>query len=41
MHPANQQLIVVDVGLLKKEALEKVIDAVIEILREGLNTYKI
>jgi mRNA interferase MazF len=37
---ANEQLIVVQVGLLKKEALEKVINAVIEILREGLNAYK-
>jgi mRNA interferase MazF len=37
---ANQRLIAVEVGLLKKEALEKVIEAVIEILRDGLNTYK-
>ncbi len=37
---ANEQLIMVEIGSLKKEALEKVTDAVIEILREGLNTYK-
>jgi mRNA interferase MazF len=37
---ANEQLIVVEVGLLKKEALEKIINAVIEILRGGLNAYK-
>ena len=34
---ANQQLIVTEIGLLKKETLEKVIGAVIEILRGGLN----
>jgi hypothetical protein len=33
-------LIAVEVGLLKKEALEKIIEAAIEILREGLSTYK-
>jgi mRNA interferase MazF len=37
---ANQRLIAVEVGLLKKEALEKIIEAAIEILREGLSTYK-
>jgi len=37
---ANEQLFVVEVGMLKKDALGKVIDAVIEILREGFDTYK-
>jgi mRNA interferase MazF len=36
---ANRQLLVTTVGLLKKDALEKVVDAVIEILKGGLVTY--
>ena len=38
---ANQQLIETEVGLLKKEALEKIIEAVISILNGGLVSYKI
>jgi mRNA interferase MazF len=34
---ANQQLFVGELGVLKKEMLEKVVDTVIEILKEGLN----
>jgi len=37
---AKEQLVVGEIGALKKETLGKVIDAVIEILREGLNTYR-
>jgi mRNA interferase MazF len=35
---ANEQLVTVEIGSLKKEALEKVIDATIEILQGGLNS---
>ena len=36
---ANRQLIETEVGLLKKEMLEKVANAVIAILQDGLVTY--
>jgi mRNA interferase MazF len=35
---ANEQLFEDELGVLRKDMLGKVIDAVIEILREGLNT---
>jgi mRNA interferase MazF len=37
---ANRQLIKSEVGLLKKEALEKVIEAVVGILKDALGMYK-
>ncbi len=37
---ANRQLIKSEVGLLKREALEKVIDTVVGILKDGLGMYK-
>jgi mRNA interferase MazF len=37
---ANRQLIKSEVGLLKKEAFEKVVDTVVGILQGGLGIYK-
>jgi mRNA interferase MazF len=37
---ANRQLIKSEVGFLKKEALEKVIDTVVGVIKGGLGMYK-